>query len=60
MTIGLVVEVHELGLRMTIFLVSGKVFEGAQMREGFHSELAVESSAEGVEDLVFLLGTMPH
>lgn len=29
------------------------------MRECFHSELAVESSAKGIEDLVFLLCTVP-
>lgn len=37
-----------------------EVFNGGQVGEGFHAKLAVESAAEGIEDLILFLSTVPN
>lgn len=49
-----------MGLREHVGLAFDKVLNRGNVWEGFHAELAIEAAAESVENLVFLLGTMPN
>jgi hypothetical protein len=60
MTVGLVVEVDNMGLREFILRILDKVVNGGDVGECLHSKLAVEPTAESIEDLVLLLGSMPN
>lgn len=59
MPIRLVVEIQYMRLRKLVCLVFDKVVYRRQVRECLHAEFAVESAAEGGEDLVFFLGSVP-
>ena len=58
--IGLVVEIQHMRLRVKILLVLDKVLDSRHVRERLHTKLAVKAAPEGVEDLVFLLRSMPY
>lgn len=60
MTIGLVVEIYNMGLREHVLGILDKVFNGRDVGECLHSKLAVEPAAESIENLVLLLRSMPH
>jgi hypothetical protein len=60
MPISLIVEVNDMRLGEQVLGIFDKVFNGGQVREGFHAKLAVESATESVEDLILLLSTMPY
>jgi hypothetical protein len=53
------VEVQNVRLRVLVFLVFDKVLNGGHMGECLHTEFTVEPTTQGVEDLVFLLCTVP-
>ena len=54
-----IVEVYHVALRIQLGFISAVVFDSIDMWEGLHAKLAVESPAKGVEDLIFLLCTVP-
>lgn len=60
MTVGLVVEVDNMGLGEFVLRIFDKVVNGRDVGECLHSKLAVEPAAESIEDLVLLLRSMPH
>ena len=59
MTVGFVMEIQDLRLREEVPLVFNKVLDRLEMRKCFHAKLAVESSPDATEYLVFLLPTVP-
>jgi hypothetical protein len=59
MTIRLIVKIQHMRLRKLVCLVFDKVVDGRQVRECLHAKFAVEPAAEGGEDLVFFLGSVP-
>lgn len=60
MPIRFVVEVNHMRLRVELSWVGDIVLYGVDMRKRLHSEFAVETTAEGVVDLIFFLGSMPY
>jgi hypothetical protein len=53
------VEVNHMRLWEKILWILDKVFNGGQMWESLHAKFAIEPAAESVEDLIFLLSTVP-
>jgi hypothetical protein len=52
-------KVKDMRLRILVRFVLNKVVDSRHVRECFHSKLTVESPAEGIKYLVFLLRTVP-
>ena len=58
--VGFVVKVDHVALGEQLCGISAVISDGVDMWECLHSELAVEAASKRVEDLIFLLCTMPH
>lgn len=60
MPVGLVVEVDHMRLWEKILWILDEVFNGGQVWESLHAKFAVEPAAEGIEDLILFLCTVPY
>lgn len=58
--VGFVVKVDHVALREQLCRISAVIPDGVDMRERLHPKLAVEAASKRVEDLIFLLCTMPY
>ena len=58
-TVRLIVEIYHVTLREELCWVCAEISDSVDMRERLHTEFAIESAAECVENLVLLLGTVP-
>ena len=58
--IGLVVEVDHVRLRIELSRIGDIVFDRVDVREGLHTEFAVEAATKRVEDLILLLSAVPY
>lgn len=59
MSIGFVMEVNHMGLRIFVGRVLDKIPNCREMREGFHAEFTVEATTQCVENLILFLCAMP-
>ena len=59
MTISFIMKVNNMRFWIHVVFARDKVLDRREMWKCFHAKLAIESATQGVEDLVFLLSTMP-
>lgn len=60
MAFSFIVEVKDMRLGVFLFFAFHERFNGLDMWKCLHPEFTIESTSERVEDLIFLLFSMPH
>ena len=59
MSVRFIMKIKHVALRVQLRRIGAIVLDRVDMWKCFHAEFAIKSSAEGVEDLILLLGAMP-